>query len=334
MRAALLLLLVSLNTLVSAVELPDVPDAPPGLEGGEWSVEGWGNPGAVDHLDAKTRKLMKLIFVPAGKEKAAFRHSTGMGLPKNGKFTLQVYSEKSVDVSLALSTSEAYIYHEAKRVAVKPGWNKLEFDVSAKMWKTASSEWNYTQEIESPGDVRAVDLLVYNQKAAGDLYVLGMRYDPDDATKEAEKLAKDLSLDDADKRAASEKALLAVGTPAIEVLSQIAARDDKPEVQIRARLLLKALEPQAAPAASPEVLRKRAGMAVESQMEAAVSAVAPNRAKSATLPEVLADAEKQLASLRAEVNQLHDQTATLVKTLDEASNLVKKLGGKSDEKAP
>ncbi len=339
MRAALLLLLVSLTPLVLAIEIPDVPDAAPGPESGEWLVEGWGNPGAVDHVDAKKCKLMKLIFVPAGKEKAAFRHNTGMGLPKNGKFTLQVYSEKAIDVSLALSTAPAYIYHEAKRVAVKPGWNKLEFDVSAKIWKTASSDWNYTQDVESSGDVRAIDLLVYNQKAAGDVYVLGMHYDPDDATKEAEKLAKDLSLDDADKRAASEKALLALGTPAIEVLSQIAARDDKPEIQIRARLLMKALEPQAAPApasisvVSPEMMRKRAGLVGETQIEEAGAALAP-RAKTASLPEVLADAEKQLVSLRAEVAQLHDQTATLVKTLDEASNLVKKLGAKPDEKAP
>jgi len=340
MRAALLLLIVSLSPLVSALEIPDVPDAAPGLESGEWSVEPWGNPGAVDRVETKTRKLMKLIFVPAGKEKAAFRHGTGLGLPKSGKISLQLYSEKALDLSLALSTTAAYLYHEAKRVAVKPGWNKIEFDVTAPVWKTASSEWKYTQEVESSGDVRALDLLIYNQKSAGDVYVLGMHYDPDEPSKEAEKLVKDLSLDDADKRAASEKALLALGTPAIEALNAIVARDDKPEIQIRARLLLKALEAPETPSpaqalAGAAAARERVGMVAESNVPVAMPQSAS--AKTPSLPDVLANAEKQLQSLRAEVTQLHDQTAALLKTLDEASNLVKQLGDKSakaEEKGP
>jgi hypothetical protein len=332
---SLLASFVTMTHLVSATEIPDVPDVAPGIESGEWSVEPWANPGAAERSDAKGKKLLRLFYVPAGKEKTAFRHVTGMGIAKKGKLSLHVYSEKAIPLSIALSTTPAFLWHESKPLDLKAGWNKLEFDTANPTWKTASSEWKFTQDVDSPGDVRAVDLIVHNPKAAGELYVIGFQYDADDASKQVEKLAKDLGSDDADTRAKSEKAILELGNPAIEVLAEVAAREDKPEIQIRARLLIKALETPAQPVAAERGDgQSRLAIAIgEEGAPGAPATPAPHAVapRPANLNEVLANAEAHLQTLRTEVTKLHDESAALIKALDEASNLVKQLEEKKKD---
>jgi predicted nucleic acid-binding Zn-ribbon protein len=55
----------------------------------------------------------------------------------------------------------------------------------------------------------------------------------------------------------------------------------------------------------------------------------------ADLNAILTDAQQQLQTLRTELNRINDQTAALIKTVEEANALIKKIeeGSKGKEKA-
>jgi hypothetical protein len=332
---------------LAATEIPELAGAPPGLERGEWTVEPWGNPGAVERIESHNRKLLKFMFVPAGKEKTAFKHATGLGVAEKGKVTVHVYSEKILAVSLAISTTAAFTWYESKPAELKAGWNTLEFEAGAPAWKTAAAEWKFMQPVEAPGDVRAIDLIVQNKHTAGEIYVAGFTYDADETGKRAEKLAQDLGSDDADKRAKAEQAILDIGKPAIEVLSQAAASGDKPEIRMRALLLLKALEtPDRAEAAAPgapnpfsaeigedQLERARQYSGARVQVHGPAVAPAPHAPAPADLNAILADAQQQLQTLRTELNRINDQTAALIKTVEEANAFIKKIDEEHKAKA-
>ena len=345
MRNAILSILLVCGSIFAATEIPELANVAAGLERGEWTVEPWGNPGAVERIESHNRKLMKLMFIPSGKEKTGFKHATGLGIAEKGKVTVHVYSEKALPVSLALSTTAAFIWHEAKPVELKIGWNTLEYEVGAPAWKTVASDWKFMLPVESPGDVRAIDLIVQNKNLAGEIYVAGCGYDADETGKRAGKLAQDLGSDDADKRAKAEQSILDIGKPAIEVLSQAAAAGDKAEIRMRALLLLKALEtPDRAEAAAPTAPNpfvtaeigedhERRDWKQSTGARAQVRTAAP--AAPADLNAILTDAQQQLQTLRTELNRINDQTAALIKTVEEANAFIKKIeeGSKGKDKA-
>src|SRR6185295_10446427 len=208
-----------------------------GMERGKWLSEAWGNPGTVERIDSKGKKLLKLAFAGGEKEKTAFQHATGLALAKQGKISLQAYSENPFGLSVAVLAGQSYTWHESSVIALKPGWNKIEFSVSAPEWKTEASGWKNSTSVVPLGDVRAVDIVINNKDKAGEVFIYGLQYDADEQSKEIVKLAADLRSDDADIRAAAEKDLIAAGKPAIETLSQLAEEEDSQEVQMRAALI-------------------------------------------------------------------------------------------------
>jgi hypothetical protein len=145
---------------------------------------------------------------------------------------------------------------------LKKGWNALEFDVSANDWKTEKSGWKNSVPIEPLSDVRAVDLIVVNGDKTGVLFVQGWGYDPDEVGEKIAGFIKDIQSEDASKRELAEKALVAVGRPALEALHQI-ADIDRPEVLLRAASAIRQIEaiPEEKPA-DPTILQ-----ALEKQRE-------------------------------------------------------------------
>jgi hypothetical protein len=327
---------VLLAVVCTSIFCGEVPDAPPncnpGMERGKWLVEAWGNAGSVERIDSKGRKLLRLAFDGGDKEKTAYQHSTGFSIEKDGKISLQIYTDNPLPVSLALLTAANYTWHESNIVQLKPGWNKLEFAVSAPEWKTEATQWKNTTPVVPLGDIRAVDLVINNKDKSGEVYVYGMQYDLDDQAREVAKLAIDLKSDDADIRGAAEKGLISTGRPAIECLSQLAEDEDSQEVQIRAALVLQNLN-KAAPAANRvgETLEgmvpvenaneARAQPAVDAGLERTLNRAASKlkeaAARPGAAPENINKAQTELDAIRTELQKLRDRSAALIKSLDE-----------------
>lgn len=229
---------------VSAADIPPTPEpVAPGVERGVWTLEAWGNSGAAERVTDGGQKLLKMIYSSDGKDKAAFKHLTCFGVAFKGKLRMWVYAPKEnpPQVGIALSTTLAYIWHESKPVALKKGWNKIEVAAGTPDWKTAVTEWQHTTAIEPRDDIRAIDIVIYNGKGEGQLYALGLQYDPDDKGEKILALTKELQSEDSDKREAAEKALVAIGRPAMEALYQLADHE-RPEVLLRAASARKQIE--------------------------------------------------------------------------------------------
>ncbi len=258
-RTALLITALVLAAPVFGLDVPQNPDNPkPGMERCAWSLEGWGNTGTVERGSTDARKLLKLVFGGGTKDKTAFKHMTCFGIDPKGKISFSIYSddEKPPQLGLALCTTASYQWHESKILTLKKGWNKVEFAVGEKVWKTEASGWKFEVPVASVEDIRAVDVLLFSgEKQQGAVYIQGMTYDPNDVGKKIAAAMVDLQSEDIEKRGAAEKAVVAFGRPATEALYQI-EEDDRPEVMLRAASALRQIE--AEPEKLPEDPTKRA----------------------------------------------------------------------------
>jgi hypothetical protein len=257
-RFALLLSFAYPLAAFAAGDVPLNPENPkPGMERCAWSLESWGNTGTVERASTDVRKLLKLIYGGGTKDKTAYKHLTCFGVDPKGKITLHVYSEdeKPPQLGMALCTTGAYQWHESKAVDLKKGWNKVEFAVGEKVWKTEASGWKFEVPVASIDDVRVVDLLLFAGDKQGTVYVQGLAYDPDDKGKQVAAIMVDMQSEDIEKRSAAEKAIVGFGRPATEALYQI-EEDDRPEVMLRAASALRQIE--AEPEKLPEDPAKRA----------------------------------------------------------------------------
>lgn len=242
-RLAFVLLFLLNAAALSAGDIPAAPLNITGMERGSWSLEPWGNSGSADKVVTPAQKLLKLIYTGETKDKSAFKHLTYFGIKPGGKVTLQVYSseEKPPQVGIALSTTIAYRWHEAQPLDIKHGWNTLEFSVAGSNWKSEASNWEYKVPVAPIDDIRAIDIVIYNGKNTGVLYVQSLKYDLDERGEAIAKSAKQLQSEEVDDRVLAEKALVAAGRPAMEALYQL-ADDERPEVLLRAASALRQIE--------------------------------------------------------------------------------------------
>ena len=243
-RIPLSILMTLLTLTAGAIDIPANPvKADAGMEVGQWSIEAWGNSGAVEVHTDNGHKMLQVLYTGGTKDKAAFKHLTSFGLKPKGKIRLHVYcvEDKLPQVAIAVSTTAAFRWHESKAVELKKGWNALEFDVSSDEWKTEKSGWKYAVPVEPLDQVRAMDIIVMNGEKSGVLFVQGWSYDPDALGEKVAGFIKDIQSDDATKRELAEKALVAIGRPALEALHQI-ADIDRPEVLLRAASAIRQIE--------------------------------------------------------------------------------------------
>lgn len=242
-RFTLGLALISIIS-VHAIDIPANPvKTAPGMEVGQWSVEPWSNSGSVEKQTVNGQKLMEFLYTGGKTDKAAFKHITQFGLKPNGKIRLHVYTgeDKPPQVAIAVLTTAAYKWHESKWRDLKKGWNQLEFDVSSNDWKTEAAQWKFSVPVAPLDAVRAVDFIVFNGDKTGTMYVQGWTYDVDATGEKIAEFIKDIQSEDAEKRELAEKALVAIGRPALEMLHQI-ADDDRPEVLLRAASAIRQIE--------------------------------------------------------------------------------------------
>jgi hypothetical protein len=330
-------MLVTLH-LTAATELPANPvKADPGMEAGQWSTEPWSNSGSIEKQSVNDQKIMQVLYTGGKNDKAAFKHLTNFGLNPKGKIKLHVYTaeEQPPQVAIALSTTPAYKWHESKWRDLKKGWNALEFDVGTSDWKTEAAGWKFTVPVAPLNDIRAVDFIVFNKDKTGVMYVQGWSYDADEAGDKVKTFIQDMLSEDASKRELAEKALVAIGRPALEALHQI-ADVDRPEVLLRAASAIRQIEkiPEEKPA-DPTILQ-----AIEKQKEEQSFDETRRRAEYTLrgidtelqrLKSLFKDAQDEVQQGRKQVGELKFTDDTKKKdfggTLDSLDKLLKEVEG-------
>lgn len=265
MLRSLPLIAVFLALPLAANEIPLNPvKAEPGMEVGQWSTEPWSNSGSIEKQTVKDQKVMQVLYTGGKNDKAAFKHLTNFGLNPKAKIKLHVYTaeDQPPQVAIALSTTPAFKWHESKWRDLKKGWNALEFEVATNDWKTEAAQWKFSVPVAPLNDIRAVDFIVFNKEKTGVMYVQGWSYDADEAGEKVKGFIQDMLSEDASKRELAEKALVAIGRPALEALHQI-TDIDRPEVLLRAASAIRQIEkvPEEKPA-DPTILQ-----ALEKQKE-------------------------------------------------------------------
>ena len=336
MRSFLILSLATILTLsIARSNAIDVPANPAktaaGMEVGQWSIEPWSNSGSIDRRNVNGQKLLEILYTSGKQDKAAFKHITHLTLNPKGKIRLFVFTpdEKPPQVGISVSTTAAFKWHESKPRDIKPGWNTLEFDSGTPDWKTEAANWQFSVPIAPPTDVRAFDFIVFNGERTGTIFVQGWTYDSDATGEKIAIYIKDMQSEDAEKRELAEKALVAIGRPALEMLHQI-ADDDRPEVLLRAASAIKQIEgiPEEKPT-DPTLLE-----AIEKQREAQAFDEARRRSEYTLrgidnerqrLMALLKDAQSEAVDGRKQLTDLKFTEAEKRKDFTETLDMIDKL---------
>jgi hypothetical protein len=317
-------------------ELAPNPDKPaPGMERGTWALEPWGNSGSVEKITADGRKYLKLIYSADKKEKTAYKHATSLGLDKEGKIRFYVYcaEDNPPQVALAVSTTPAFRWHETRPTDLKKGWNKVEHAIGGNAWKTAETKWEHRAALAPVEDVRTVDLIVLNGERSGALLVEGLSYDTDTRGKEIAIAIKDLQSEDLEARGKAEKALIAIGRPAVEALSQVAG-DERPEVMLRAASALRKIEeapeaPPADPQVRVEMEKQREEQGFDEARRRAEYALRGLEAQRLKLLQLFKEASAELNLGRAELEKFKavdaDKKTIFGNTLDRMETVLKEI---------
>lgn len=309
-------------------EVPENPAKPkPGIESGSWSLESWGNSGTSEKWSQKERSALKLIYTGGEKDKTSFKHLTYFGADAAGKASLHVFvppdCEKPPQAGIAVSTTAAYIWHESKTTALKPGWNQLDVPLGSPHWKTQKTKWEFSAGIEHIGEIRAVNLIVHNGAETGWLLVEGLRFDPDETGRKVEKYIADLLGEDFAARATAEEELIKIGRPALEALYQI-KNTDRMEIILRAGALLRKIEaqqeelPKDNPELKAQILKQREEQFFEEARRRAdyvLKGIQTEREKSLKL---IKEAQEELARGKLEFEKLEftaEADKTAYKTL-------------------
>jgi hypothetical protein len=316
-----------------AAPAPEAPPANPaapkrGMESGAWTLENWGNRGAVEHLSAGERRLLKLSFTGGDKEKTAFRHFTGLSAAPDGKVRLHLYApaDQPPKVSLAFQTGPRLTWTECAPQQLAKGWNALELPLAAPHWKTEATKWQLETGVEPVADLRAFYILVFNEKESGWLLVEGAAVDPDETGRKVATLVEELQAAEAEKRAKAEEALALIGRPAVEALLQ-AKVSPRPEVQLRAEWALARIQQTAEAAKADE----RTYAEAMRRYETLRASLQEQRQK---LTELAAAAKNEVAKGRAEVQKLAKISDQEKQALNEALDKLEKIANAIAELAP
>lgn len=305
----------------------------PGMEVGSWIRESWGNTGSAERQRQRKRQVLKISFDGGEQPKASFKHLTGFSADAAGKVTVHVYApdEQAPEFAIALSTTQAYVWHESKTRKLKQGWNKLEFPLAKGEWKTEASKWQYDAGIDHLNDIRAVNLIALNGKTSGWLLVEGLHYDGDETAKRVAALIAEMGGTDFEKQAAAEQELIKIGRPAMEALYQL-SRSDRTAVMLRASFALRTIEEaQEELPENPELREKLMAQREENkfqEMSVRSSYILRSmKNEQEKLAQLVKDGAEEVARARLEVGSLKstkpEDLEAYKKNLDELDRLTK-----------
>lgn len=112
-----------------------------------------------------------------GSRKKGFVSREGlMDLSKVKEILFDLYIEKSVKVSVGLSTGSDWAWFETGDLKLKRGWNKnLKMNLKKKEWKSAASGWDLSVAPENLKETKKI-VLVFKQGRRGKIYIDNIRF--------------------------------------------------------------------------------------------------------------------------------------------------------------
>ncbi|MHC4198710.1 MAG: hypothetical protein ACYSU0_01775 [Planctomycetota bacterium] len=136
----------------------------------DWKVLEWANPAEVSPWKWRSAAddVALIVKLDGGKlDKTALSRKLKLAIADKGKLRMDIYNAtmQQLPVAVAVYTSVDRVYFEGKRKMVRPGWNRVTYDLGASDFKCASSEWKHTAAIWGKDDVREIVLLFYGTKA-------------------------------------------------------------------------------------------------------------------------------------------------------------------------
>ncbi len=163
------------KTFLKRIPANPVSGTPDGLaRSRDWKVLDWGNPAEVSPWKWRSAAddVALVVKIDGGKlDKTALARQLKLAVAENGKLRMTIYNAtmRHLPMAIAVFTSVDRVYFEGKRKILRPGWNRLIYDLTASDFKCASSEWKHTAAIWGKDDVRELVLLFYgmNAPAAG-----------------------------------------------------------------------------------------------------------------------------------------------------------------------
>ncbi len=113
------------------------------------------------------------------KDKAAFQLAEKLNLKDQTALLMDIYvpDDKPVRLAVALVTGNNFEWYESKTVILPGGeWTMgVRFDLTLATWKAQKSGWNHTLKPDNLDQVRNLNLLVYNGRQEGKIYVDSVR---------------------------------------------------------------------------------------------------------------------------------------------------------------
>jgi hypothetical protein len=130
----------------------------------------------VFDFGGEDNKGMQVVFsTQSSVDKATYmyRGRTDFSTSAGIKFSIYNPMPYSVKISLAFQVGDAETWIETKQMGIGPGWNKdIFFDFISPSFKSAESNWNYSEYFTRRDDIRTMFIQVYpDQKTDGSIYI-------------------------------------------------------------------------------------------------------------------------------------------------------------------
>lgn len=130
-------------------------------------------------VGGENKKGMKVIFsTQSSVAKAAYLYRAREDFSKSVGIKFDVYNPMpySVKVSIAFQVGDEEMWIESKPIGIGPGWNRsIFFDFISPSFKSAESNWNYSEYFTRRNDIRSMILQVYpDQKVEGSIFITDM----------------------------------------------------------------------------------------------------------------------------------------------------------------
>ena len=128
----------------------------------------------VSNFGGESNRGMELKFsLQNNIDKAAYSIKENIDFSDAAGVKFDVYNPNAygLKISIAFKTGDDQVWIESKQVGIAPGWNKgILFDFITPSFKSAASNWNFTDYFSNRNDIREFIIQVYpDAKVAGSL---------------------------------------------------------------------------------------------------------------------------------------------------------------------
>jgi len=137
----------------------------------DWKALPWANP--ADISPWKKRKggddVVLVVMSKGGEgDKTAVSRLVRIAAEATGELRIDVYNAgpDTARIAVGVFASVDRVYSESLARELKPGWNRVAFNLSAETFKTAASEWKNAAKLWGPDDLREIVILFYHDGPA------------------------------------------------------------------------------------------------------------------------------------------------------------------------